>query len=387
MIELITGLPGNAKTLYTISYVKAWAEKDNRPVYYSGIPDLKLPWIEIDPVKWMECPPGSIVVIDECQRIFRNRSINSQPPSFVTALETHRHLGIDLVFITQHPMLIDPAIRRLTQTHKHLVRIYGMQASTVHSWNAVRENCDKPAGRADSEKTKWLFDKTAFELYKSAELHTMKRQIPFMVKALAIVPIVLALSLYYVYSFVQKKTDENQAAKTTATQPAQRVAAPALPGMPPVGGQQGALLDPVADARRFVDMNTPRIVGLAHTAPKYDDITKPTIAPVPAACVANQARDKCNCYSQQGTLMATPIAMCLDIVSRGYFMDFDPDQNSQVDRESQRTRDSVAVLNSQDRLPISGASTRDVSQVVSMAPEGYGVVGSRRDGVRRPPGS
>jgi len=51
MITLITGLPGNGKTLYTISFVKALAEKENRPVFYSGITDLALDWTEIEPEK------------------------------------------------------------------------------------------------------------------------------------------------------------------------------------------------------------------------------------------------------------------------------------------------------------------------------------------------
>lgn len=48
MITLTTGVPGSGKSLYTISQVKEKAEKENRPVYYSGITDLKLPWVEMD---------------------------------------------------------------------------------------------------------------------------------------------------------------------------------------------------------------------------------------------------------------------------------------------------------------------------------------------------
>lgn len=44
MIDLITGLPGNGKTLYTISTVKKMSEGENRPVYYAGIPELTLDW-------------------------------------------------------------------------------------------------------------------------------------------------------------------------------------------------------------------------------------------------------------------------------------------------------------------------------------------------------
>jgi len=48
MIEQVTGLPGAGKTLITLTRVKEISERENRPVYYNGIPELKLPWIELD---------------------------------------------------------------------------------------------------------------------------------------------------------------------------------------------------------------------------------------------------------------------------------------------------------------------------------------------------
>jgi len=81
MIEQITGLPGAGKTLITLARVKELAEKENRQVYYNGITDLKLPWIELDKGEdWYKVPPGSIVVIDEAQRVFRPRGAGAQVP-------------------------------------------------------------------------------------------------------------------------------------------------------------------------------------------------------------------------------------------------------------------------------------------------------------------
>ena len=373
MIDLITGLPGNCKTLYTIAWVRDWAKRDSRPVYYSGIPlsdegKAELGWAEIDPEKWMECPPNSIIVIDECQRVFRNRSINSQPPKFVTDLETHRHLGVDLVFITQHPMLIDPAIRRLTGRHRHMVRIWGLEASTVHEWPAVRDNCDKPAARKDSEKQKWTFDKSVYRLYKSAEVHTVKRMIPMRAKLLLLVPVLLALAAWYVYSFVQKKTappqQQNSQVKTQGVGGAAGGVTP-MPASP--------AYDPVADVKQYIAMNTPRLEGLPHTAPKFDEITKPEVAPVPVACVATASR--CLCYTQQGTRMDVRDQQCRDIAEFGFFQEFDP--NGRDKREQ-----SVAVLDREDKaLPLSGASTREQGRYFEapvMDQEGYGVLEGKR---------
>jgi hypothetical protein len=59
MICLITGLPGNGKTLYALQWVKDKAEKEGRPVFYARIKGLKLPWTLIDPFKWFECPANA----------------------------------------------------------------------------------------------------------------------------------------------------------------------------------------------------------------------------------------------------------------------------------------------------------------------------------------
>jgi zona occludens toxin len=326
MIELITGLPGNGKTLYTIGQVKAQAEKENRPVYYHGIKLLPegapvLNWTELkDPKDWASVPPGSIVLIDEAQKTFRNRSLGTLPPSFVTDLETHRHLGIDLVMITQHPSLIDPAVRRLSGRHRHLVRLWGMEASTVHKWDSVKDNCDK--SRNDSEKSKWAFDKTIFPLYRSAELHTMKRVIPFRVKMLACLPFLLIAAAYTVYSLVVKP-------KTVGP-----VSAHVVPGSiaslqgvtpSPAVAAKDVPFDPVADAKHFIAMNTARVAGLPQTAPKYDELTKPTRVPVPAMCL--QSAKMCKCFTQQGTPMDVEASMCISFARNGFFQEFDPDKD------------------------------------------------------------
>jgi zona occludens toxin len=379
MIDLITGLPGNCKTLYTIAWLKEEAAKENRPVYYSGIPltdegKQKLGWTEIEPEKWMEAPPKSIVVIDECQRIFRNRSINTVPPKFVSDLETHRHLGIDLVFITQHPMLIDPAVRRLTGRHRHCVRQWGMESSTIHEWGSVREDCDKPARRGDSIKHIWKFNKEIYPLYKSAELHTVKRNIPWKVKLLLLLPFVLAAIVYRGYVSIKEKTQ-------AANAPEHAVSAPGTPGAakPSMGGSPApskpSYMNAVEDKKQYLYEYQPRLAGFPHTAPRYDDVTKPTTAPLPASCMAT--KDRCVCYTQQATRMPdVPEETCRNIVGDGYFVDFDPDKS---ERREERTARSVKVLDRDgEPLPLSGASTAEGGRMVTVMDEdGYGVLGRR----------
>lgn len=347
-ITLLTGLPGNAKTLRAISFVKALSEKEGRPVFYSGIPELTLGWTEIDPLEWFKCPPKSIVVIDECQRVFRNRSLGSSPGKHVTELETHRHLGIDLVFITQHPSLVDPAIRKLTQCHMHMVRIWGMEASTIHQWDGVRDNCEKPIGREDSEKTKWVFDKSLYPLYKSSVEHTVKRSIPFRVKMLMVLPFIAVALFYYGYSILKGK-------KQIAANPVAMSSPGAVPGLSVVPGSSGVqskslplvVTDPLADAKLFIAMQTPRVAGLPQTAPRYDDLTKPVRVPVPAMCI--QRVSECRCYTQQGTPMDVSRSMCAGFARSGFFQDFNADGDA---KESSLTAKSVKVMDGHDRVPL-----------------------------------
>lgn len=338
-IELITGLPGNAKTLLALERVIKRSSSENRPVYYAGVNGLVqddprllgIPWTEFDALKWHEVvPTGAIIFIDEGQQIFRSRSMGAVPPKHVTELETHRHKGLDFVITTQHPSLVDPAIRKLTQVHIHMVRISGFQMSTMHMWSSgVRDNCDKPGGRKDSEKTKWAFNKSLYGVYKSADVHTMKAKIPGRAKFLAALVVVFGLMIWWMVGFMAKKTGAAESAQV-ASSSSSSTPNPFTPGQVQPVGSVHAAFDPVQDARRYVQQETPRVVGLVHTAPKYDEITKPTRAPVPAACIqigslSSGKTPGCKCYSQSGTPMPVEYNMCISIANNGYFLDFNPE--------------------------------------------------------------
>ncbi|ULX54064.1 hypothetical protein A9P79_19270 [Cupriavidus taiwanensis] len=318
VITLVTGLPGNAKTLFTIDTVKQLAEVENCAVYYHGINELTLPWVLLENIEdWYKVPAGSIVVIDEAQRGFRNRANGSQVPPHVAALETLRHNGLRLFIVTQHPMLIDTNARRLVGRHLHLVRKFGAQSSVVHEWNAVRENCDKPAGRKDSIKKTFRFPKSVFGLYKSAEVHTVKRKIP--AKVLAIFPLLLCALLFLGYvgyrKVYQPMHGESEEAKLMQTKGG-------APGQIMYGTEGDKRARPATTAE-YISSYTPRIAGLDYTAPAYDELTKPKRVPVPSACVT--FKGGCNCYTQQGTRLAVGKDQCAQIVQTGFFMAFDPD--------------------------------------------------------------
>lgn len=343
MIYLHTGQPGAGKTLFTLWHVKKQAEQENRQVYYSGINDLQIPgWLPIeDEKKWYELPAGAIIIMDEAQRLFRPRGTGAAVPEYVARLETHRHSGHDLYIITQHPMLIEQNVRRLTGTHRHVVRTFGSKSATVHSWGEVRETCDK--SRANSVRSTFLYPKEAFTWYKSAELHTHKARIPVRVFMLFILPLLIAVLGYSVYQWLAH-SGENVAEQISGTQ------APGVESTTAAPGRKG----PMTKAE-YLEANVPRLPGLAYTAPKYDKVTEPVTAPIPAACVVSMSKG-CHCYSQQGTKLDVNRDLCVQIVERGYFIDWStsPSDKRQPDattndakrRTAARRDDAITVAGS-----------------------------------------
>jgi len=309
-IELITGLPGHGKTLYTISRYKAIAEKDGRPIFYSGIKGIKLPWVEHDPKAWEDLPPNAILIIDEAQFVFPLRGRGS-PEEWIQRLAVHRHAGLDLVLITQDPLLIDSFVRRLCDRHWHVVRKFGTSFATLHEYpNGVRDRVAQ--SRGDSIKHEWRYPKEAFEWYHSAEVHTVKRRIPMRVWLLVAAPIVaIALGWIGLQRILPKDKDQvtaESAAKNSTARPG------AVTAAQPQRGRGAVPLEVMP----YLELHRPRVAGLAYTAPIYDEVTKPAEAPYPAACVSNDKR--CQCYSQQATRLEVPQDLCQAIAAGGFFV-------------------------------------------------------------------
>ena len=311
MIELQTGLPGACKTLYTIDRIEVLRQKTGRPVFYvkrdqgddtaPGIVELTLPWTPITVDQWPSCPPDSIVVIDECQKVpgFRPRPTSVAPPTWCEpAMETHRGKGIDLVLFCQHPSQLHVGIRRLVGRHLHAVRKFGFQVSTIHEWGFSKDNCDK--SRSDSQQHLYKFNKKAYTYYKSAEAHTHKPRLPPKVLGLVAICFIAPALAYWAF---------NKAFNTTKL-PLPGSAASAPGGTAPPGAPVT-----VNYSRDLV----PRIPGLPHTAPAFDGLTAPVEAPYPAYCISLGRDYPCTCYTQRNTRLDVPLLTCESIAKNGFF--------------------------------------------------------------------
>lgn len=316
-IYLITGTPGAGKTLRTLFQVEELRRKSGRDVYYNGITDLNLPWMEFeDPKKWHELPDNSIIVIDEAQRAFRPRAASMQVPLFVEALETHRHRGIDIFVVTQHPMLLEQNLRRLTDSHEHLMRKFGAAWATIHAWKGVKENCDK--SRTDSVRTEFKYPKEVYKWYKSAESHNTKIRIPLRVWFLLILPLFSIYAIYSVLNYSSRPLKPSTNFDSTSN-------LSPLPNNQNVDYkfQQKKLTDV-----QYLDQYKPRFTGMPWTAPRYDELTQPVSVPVIRGCVdlgdnAPKDRPSAWCQLDGGVYIYPPKSFITAYIRDRFFIDFE----------------------------------------------------------------
>lgn len=323
MIYLTTGGNGAGKTLLTLKDVREQQLKENRPVYFHGFRAkqvlLDWGWQEFDPKKWQDLPDGSICVMDECQNEFPAK-VQGEVPDYVNAVAQHRRRrGFDFWMITPHPSLISLNIRRLVESpswHRHLKRTAGAAIVSELKFNFVEMKCEQPGSGARGVVSMRAYPKEVYDWYESASLHTGKVRIPKQAYVLAVCALLVPLLGYFGYTAVYSNVTKH--AKQSA------------PGKPAANGAPGASSRPVAGpitAEEYAAARTPRIPAFPHTAPAYDQVTAPAVAPYPAACV--QMGPRCECYTQQATLLQVKQDTCLEIVKRGFFIDWQQHQQQQ----------------------------------------------------------
>lgn len=204
MITLITAVPGSGKTLYAVSLIQGFLN-EGRPVYHN-INGLQADKFDNNhllfpaPDDWTQTPDGSVLLYDECQQEHlypatgeRGRVIDQR----LTRLETHRHTGHDLFFITQAPTFVHHHVRKLVGQHIHFYRGNGMQRVAKYVWS---HTCDSPNDRREQERADFSifsFDKALYPLYKSSTVHTHKFRLPAKIVFLGIALLAVVVIVVY----------------------------------------------------------------------------------------------------------------------------------------------------------------------------------------------
>lgn len=315
MITLITGTPGAGKTLYCISkllrdlvgsVVKS-TDQDGNTVetprrILTNIPRLLLDHELIGPdaggglADWQDwCQPGDVIAYDEVQRSWPPRPNGSKVPEYISALETHRHKGVDFILLTQHPMLLDRNVRALVGRHLHVRRLGGIGAAIVYEW----DHCSQSLMYSKAlKKAPFKYDKSVFKLYLSSELHTKpKTSIPPLIYVVGLA-VIAAVALV---PTLMRRIEAKGAATEVKTAPpavlpgagASPVAKPAQ--KPMAGTSPGAAGQPY-DVAAFV----PVVSYEPRSAPIYDGLRQVLVMPRIVGQVCTESSG-CYCITQQGT--------------------------------------------------------------------------------------
>lgn len=221
MITIKTGLPRNGKTASVVDelqqLLKRWEKNpgERRSVFQFGIPDLKLEGIEtivawpvggkvgdvvpLTPDGKPACklafdqgaiPDGALIVLDEAQDFYPPRGPSIVMPAHVSALNTHGHRNLDYIILTQHPKLIDNAVRRLVNKHQHYRRMLGGGRAVTYEWDV----CSDSLEYQKAVKGVYKYPPRVFGLYQSATGFTRPK---FKLPAFLIVPLLaVPLGIY-----------------------------------------------------------------------------------------------------------------------------------------------------------------------------------------------
>jgi zona occludens toxin len=318
MLYLTTGGNGAGKTLLTLRDVREKSVKEGRPVVHNGrfevVEDGELAgWKKADFKDWQAEPDGTIFIVDECHNEMPTRKTSEALPEYIRMLAEHRRRGFDFYLITQHPLNIDSFVRRLIASpgyHRHLKRVSGAALVSVLTWPAVNDKCEKNGAGSSASTAMVTYPKEVYKWYRSTSLDTAKVNIPFQAKLLVLCLLLVPVLGFYAYKNLSSRM-KAKGPDAVASVSGQTVSGGVTPKSPEI---------PAVTPAQYVASYAPRLEGLSYTASRYDDLTKPTEAPRPAACV--KMANRCQCYTQQATKLVVPETTCLQIVKDGYFQDW-----------------------------------------------------------------
>lgn len=301
MITVITGAPGSGKSAALVDILSQIGK--DRTVYVNGIPDLLIDHQELeDPANWHETvPDGSVIVIDEVQRVWRPRGPGQKVPDHIAMLETHRHRGLDFYIITQAPRLIDTNVRALVGRHVHL-RDIGFLGRWWYEWPEIAENCAASWKQAPIKK-RYRLPKRIFGQYKSASQHIKPvRSFPWMFVVMVLALVVTGGLAWRSWSVIGDRMTAPGAALSAVPGVSKPAASASSPGVP---GQV------VVAARSLIDDRVdwiPRVSNRPESAPAYDGLRTVAVMPVVAGAICNKTR--CKCVTQQGSDAGLSQAEC-----------------------------------------------------------------------------
>ncbi|WP_407473008.1 zonular occludens toxin domain-containing protein [Xanthomonas campestris pv. raphani] len=291
MIYLVTGMPGNGKTLYAVDFIKKAVEKGRK--VYTDIKGLTLAGVEPAPDDWRTLPDGSLVVYDEAHKRFPAfKGKGRSPLKVVQDMDEHRHRGFDMMFITQWPDKIDSELFRLVGTHWHLNRAFGLQSASLCAFTRGVMNPYSATARKGADESIWSYPKDLYNVYKSSSMHTdaHKFKLPAKIRNALITAPMICLVLWGLYAFLMPSVPKKE-----GPAPGERSAAETNPATVPTLG----IAQPVG------------VSDKALATGEYTSLTGPSV-PAVAGCV--DSHRGCRCWNRDGLQIDQTQAECRRVV-------------------------------------------------------------------------
>lgn len=319
MIVLITGAPGSGKTLWTLPEVEKLRAESSRPVHYHHIPELKREgWTEFTDVKTAhDLPTGSIIVIDEAHQAYPQRRAGNEVPAHIAPFDQHRHRGHDFYLITQHPTELDHYIRRRVGRHIHLERQFGIERARKFEWQKLGDPGDFHS-KQEAAASEFLYPKDVYSWYKSSDMHTVKKRLPWIRLGAIAGGAVFAVSVC-IWVITSSLAPDKPDAPEALTAPAQTNPVPNIP-------------QPQLEALEWSAQFVERVEGQPHSPKFYDASLRPATLPKISGCgmIETPKKSRCWCNTQQGTILTTiSDTECRFYLANGWFDPTKPDEESE----------------------------------------------------------
>lgn len=329
MIYWYTGQPGHGKTLHAIDRLLEFKDQ-GRAVYACNIREFdyaKAGVLEMTPEQFRDwpnfLPDGAVALVDEAYEhdMLPKRPPGSKVPHHVEQLAKHRHRGLDFIFVSQSPdKQCDQFVHDLIERHVHVRRRFGTSFVHLREFDRFEANSEKAIPLVNRRAK---LPKRPMGLYKSTELDTTERRIPWYYIAFWIgVPLCVWL-LWYTFGNMGSRL---------AGEPEPKLA-PVAQGVREDNGASATVADAgPQSAESYLASMQPRIPSQPWSAPAYDGKfsmgTDPprlfcTIA-APGENVDGIYRDSslCVCLTEQGTRYTLDMQTCGLLARNGQYEPF-----------------------------------------------------------------
>lgn len=340
MIYWYTGLPGHGKTLHAIERLLEFKDQ-GRMVYACNIREFdyaKTGVLELTPEQFRDwpafLPDGAVALVDEAYEhgMLPKRAPGAKVPHHVEQLAKHRHRGLDFIFVSQSPdKQCDQFVHDLIERHVHVRRRFGTNFVHLREFDRFEAQAEKATPLVIRRKK---LPKRPMGLYKSTEMDTTERRIPWYVIALPIVAVVGAVLMYYTFGRMDKRFSGDAADASALAPPS--ASTPRVGASATAGGGGAAFAEKTAEqyAKSFI----PRFPSQPWTAPAYDSALNLPTQPPRVFCMASRGGinaqgqhddPSCTCVTEQGTRYDLDDATCRFVARHGQY---EPYRHQREDR-------------------------------------------------------